>query len=462
MLSIGLMSGTSMDGIDVALLETDGSADVIKDLGHTSISYDPRSKILLKAAEYAVRKHIGDMDKARLYYPQAIRDYLEKELKMLEINVTNKISELSIYLHGVEQSASPITLDEVIQHSTELHVVAVKKLLKETGYEATQIDVVGYHGQTLFHRPSIKTSVVVGNGQYLADQLGITVVNDFRSRDVAEGGQGAPFAPLYHQALAIRDKKIPVAVVNCGGIANLTLIRNDNEIDLIGFDTGPGNGLIDRLIKQRTQGKENMDTDGQYGKKGKVDAQVLKSLYEKSLIKDGQNYFLTQPPKSLDIGDMELIPELDSLSIEDACATLEAFTADTIINSLELLNTKLPQYWILAGGGWHNPVIRQELENRLTQKLGKSAQVLTADEAGWNSQAMEAQIFAYLAIRSLQNKPLSVPGTTRVPEPLSGGHAYLPNTGPTEAVEKLVKANSAVLSGYKEINLAHNLECKFN
>jgi len=451
MLSIGLMSGTSMDGIDAALLETDGSADVIKDLGHVSISYDPRSKILLKAAEYAVRKHVGDMGKARSYYPQALRDYLGKELKMLEIDVSNKISELSIYLHGIEQLHSPITLDEIIQHSTELHVVAVKKLLNKTGYEATQIDVVGYHGQTLFHRPSIKTSVIVGHGQYLADQLGITVVDDFRSRDVAEGGQGAPFAPLYHQALAIRDKKIPVAIVNCGGIANITLIKNSNELDLIGFDPGPGNGLIDRLIRQRTQGKENMDTDGQYGKNGQVNEQVLKALYEKSLIKDGKNYFLTQPPKSLDIGDIELISELDSLSIEDACATLEAFVADTIINSLKLLDAELPPYWILAGGGWHNPVIRHELENRLNKKFGKSVQVLTADEAGWNSQAMEAQIFAYFAIRSLQNKPLSVPGTTGVPKPLSGGQAYLPNIGPTEAVKKLVQANIAVLSGYKEI-----------
>lgn len=451
MLSIGLMSGTSMDGIDVALLETDG-ANVIKDLGHTAIAYHPLSKILFKAAEYAVRKQTGDMDKAKMFYPQAIRDYLENELNMLEISVSNKIAELSMYLHGVEQSASPITLDKVIQHSTELHVAAVKKLLKETGYEATQIDVVGYHGQTLFHRPSIKTSIVVGNGQYLADQLGITVVNDFRSRDVAAGGQGAPFAPLYHQALAVRDKKIPVAVVNCGGIANITLIKNANEIDLIGFDTGPGNGLIDRLIRQRTQGKENMDTDGQYGNKGRVDEQVLKALWETSLIKDGQNYFLAPPPKSLDIGDMELIPELDVLSIEDACATLEAFTADTIITSLKLLEIEWPQYWILAGGGWHNPVIRRELESR----LGKSVQILTADEAGWNSQALEAQIFAYLAIRSLQNKPLSVPGTTSVPEPLSGGHAYLPNIGPTEAVEKLVKTNLAVLSGYKEIQLENN------
>lgn len=458
MLSIGLMSGTSMDGIDAALLETDGSG-VINELGHTSISYEPQFKILLKSAEYAVRKCTGDLNKARTYYSQAVKDYLKNELNMLEINISNKLTNLSSYLHGLDQSAMPITLDEVIQHSTQLHGMAVKKLLQEKGLDAKQIDVVGYHGQTLFHRPSIGVTVQVGDGQYLAEQLGITVVNDFRSRDVASGGQGAPFAPLYHQALAIRDKKMPVAVVNCGGIANISLIRSADELDLIGFDTGPGNGLVDRLIRQRTNGEANMDTDGQYGKQGKVDKQIFASLYEKSILKDGKNYFQTMPPKSLDYGDMDLIPALasHSLSLEDACRTLEAFTADTIVNSLELLKAEIPQHWILAGGGWKNPVIRYELEARLSQKLGASVHIQTADEAGWNSQALEAQIFAYLAIRSLKNQPISVPGTTRVPEPLSGGHAYLPSTGATETVKKLIQANPSVLNGYQERKSVSNL-----
>lgn len=458
MLSVGLMSGTSMDGIDAALLETDGSG-IIKELGHASISYEPRFKILLKSAEYAVRKCTGDLDKARDYYSQAIKDYLKNELNMLELNISNKISNLSSYIHKVDNCDLPITLDEVIRHSTKLHGVAVKKLLKEKGYDAKQIDIVGYHGQTLFHRPSIGITVQVGDGQYLAEQLGITVVNDFRSRDVAAGGQGAPFAPLYHQALAIRDKKIPLAVVNCGGIANITLISSANELDLIGFDTGPGNGLIDRLIRQRTNGEENMDGDGKYGKQGKVDKKIFDALYEKSIIKDGKNYFQKTPPKSLDYGDIDLIPELssDTLSLEDACRTLEAFTADTIVNSLELLNAEIPQHWILAGGGWKNPVIRHELDQRLNQKLGANVQILTADEAGWNSQALEAQIFAYLAVRSLQNKPISVPGTTHVPEPLSGGRAYVPNTGPTEIVKNLLQTNPFVLNGYQEQKLVNGV-----
>lgn len=447
MLSVGLMSGTSMDGIDAALLETDGSG-VIKELGHTSISYKPQFKILLKSAEYAVRKCIGDLDKAKDYYSQAIKDYLKNELKLLEINITNNISHLSSYLHGAPDLI--ITLDEVIQYSTQLHAIAVNKLLKEKGYDAKQIDVVGYHGQTLFHRPSIGITVQVGDGQYLAEQLGIAVVNDFRSRDVAAGGQGAPFAPLYHQALAIRDKKIPAAVVNCGGIANISLISSSNELDLIGFDTGPGNGLIDRLIRQRTNGKENMDTDGKYGKRGKINKKIFNALYERSIIKDGRNYFQITPPKSLDFGDMDIIAELTSVSLADACRTLEAFTADTIVNSLELLRATIPQHWILAGGGWENPIIRHELEQRLRKKLGSTVQIQTANEAAWNNQALEAQTFAYLAVRSLQNQLISVPGTTQVPEPLSGGHAYIPSIGPTEKVKELIQINPSVLNGYQE------------
>lgn len=451
MLSIGLMSGTSMDGIDAALLETDGNG-TINELAFTSINYEPEFKILLKAAEFAVRQSSGQLDQARAYYGQALKDYLQHELKILDITIPNKLMQLSAYLHGNNQAAKAITLEDVIAHSTKLHGDIVIKLLTENRYQASQIDVIGYHGQTLFHRPSIGITIQVGNGQQLADQVGITVVNDFRQRDVAAGGQGAPFAPLYHQALAIRDKKIPLAVVNCGGIANITLINSQNELDLIGFDTGPGNGLIDRLIRQRTQGQENMDVDGKYGKQGKVHHDILAALYEQAIIKDKQNYFYSKPPKSLDYGDMTLLPELttDSLSLADACRTLEAFTADTIVNSLRLVNTPIPYHWILAGGGWKNPVILQELKERLQQKCGNQLHIQTADEAGWNSQALEAQIFAYLAVRSLQNKPISVPGTTRVPEPLSGGHAYVPPSGPTAKVSELLRQNPAVLIGHHE------------
>lgn len=423
MLSIGLMSGTSMDGIDAALLETDGSPNSIHDIGHTTIDYDSESKMLFKSAEYCIRKFQGDMIKARESYMDVLREYLEHELKLSSVD--NTIKSLTFYLCGGAGSAR-LRLDDVVLHSTKLHVAIVKKLLLKTSRKACEVDVIGYHGQAMYHQPSRKISIIVGDGQYLADQVGIGVVNDFRSQDVSAGGQGAPFAPLYHYALAVRDNKIPTAIVNCGGIANVTFVPSANEHDLIAFDTGPGNGLLDQLIRQRTSGQEFMDKDGKFGTQGRIHDGVLKKLYVQSITKEGKNYLQMPPPKSLDIGDMVLISELDSLSLEDACATLEEFTASTIVDSLDWFKGTLPQQWILAGGGWKNPVIRKSLERNLQAKVNKKVPIQTADEAGWNGQAMEAQIFAYLAVRSLQGKPLSMPNTTRVPEPMSGGVVYTP------------------------------------
>lgn len=439
MLSIGLMSGTSMDGIDAALIQTDGYHEIVE-LGHCSIAYHPAFKILLKAAEYAI-KTTAEIQIAQGHYGQdailAIAEtkfsslldaYLTEELALKETDFHSTLVTLQTYLQAHAKPSASISLAAIIDHSTDLHGQAVRQLLIQTAYIPSQIDVVGCHGQTFFHRPSLKLSIVLCHGERLAEQLKISVVTDFRRRDIEAGGQGAPFAPLYHQALARRDRSIPCAVVNCGGIANITVIANGNTQDLIGFDTGPGNGLIDKLIRQRTQGKELMDTNGQYGIRGCLDASVLAALYEKSIIKDGQNYFSLKPPKSLDIGDMCLIPELEQLSIEDAAHTLEVFTADSIVRSLDLLETHypLPRTWITAGGGWNNPVILSELEQRLKYRLGANVMVKTAAQAGWNGVALEAQIFAYLAVRSLLNLPLSVPGTTNVPSPLTGGVHFHP------------------------------------
>ncbi len=429
MLSIGLMSGTSMDGIDAALLETDGAHEV-KERGHVSLSYPTIFKILLKSAEYTIRKCSGDLNKARKYYREYLPDYLRGDTNLTPFTLENKFVDFASYLRGANRTAEPISLDEIILHSTKLHVKLVQSLLAKTGYVPSQVDIIGYHGQTMFHRPSNKISVTVGEGQYLANQLKIPVVNEFRAKDIAAGGQGAPFAPLYHQALAVRDKMLPVMIINCGGIANVTWIKDADPLNLIGFDTGPGNGLIDKLIRQRSNGVEYMDRDGKYGLQGTVHESVLQTLYANSIHKEGNNYFAQIPPKSLDIGDMELIPELFKLSLEDASATLEAFTADTIVKSLELIGSQLPSHYVLAGGGWHNPVIRTQFDRRLQKKLGSEVSIHLADEIGWNSQAMEAQIFAYLAVRSLQDKFISVPGTTGVNEPLSGGCLYLPQGGP--------------------------------
>jgi anhydro-N-acetylmuramic acid kinase len=418
MLSIGLMSGTSMDGIDAALLETDGKSQ-ITEIADISISYDIEFTTLLKTAEFAVRKADGDLVIARGNFAKTTAEYLQKEFVLADADSNQQVKKLARYFHGNENI--PVTFDDIIQRSTELHAAIVERLLQKSNQQAANIKVIGYHGQTLFHRPAAKISLQAGDGKMLAEKTGITVVNDFRSKDVAAGGQGAPFAPLYHQALSVRDNKIPAAVVNCGGIANITVINGADPIDMLGFDTGPGNGLLDRFVKQRTQGAERMDLNGKYGSRGKVHADILKLLYEKSILLNGKNFFALTPPKSLDIGDMNLIPDLDDLSIEDGCATLAAFTADSIANSIEFFSEHIPEYWILAGGGWKNPVILAELKTRLQKRINTNVTIVIAESAGWNSTALEAQIFAYLAVRSLQGLPISFPGTTRVNAPLTGG-----------------------------------------
>lgn len=435
MLSIGLMSGTSMDGIDAALLNTDGKT-AINELGNIFLPYSQEMKILLKAAEYAAREVGGDLTRAQNSFPDLLVKYLKNALGLPDALVANKVQELGWYFHQEENIA--VTFPQIIQRSTELHAQAVERLLKKTDFTANQIDVIGYHGQTLLHKPSHKITIQAGDGKLLAALTGITVVNDFRSRDVAFGGQGAPFAPLYHQALALRDGKIPAAVINCGGIANITFIHGDANDEVVGFDTGPGNGLIDRCVKQHTRGIEHMDANGQYGIQGSVNEDMLEKLYQQAISLPGENFFARKPPKSLDIGDLHYLPELHTLSLPDACRTLEAFTADTIVKSLHTFGTATPKYIILAGGGWNNPIIHHELVLRLQQQISRDIEVLTADAAGWNSQAMEAQVFAYLAVRSLHKLPISVPTTTLVSEPLSGGVMHLSPLGPTIAVEQLL------------------------
>ena len=399
MLSIGLMSGTSMDGIDAALLDTDGEQR-ISEIGHLHQPYSTQTKLLLKSAERAMHEAQGNLSEAKLNYKNALHAYLVHEL------------------HSPASFTQESSFDDVIALSTTLHKDAILALLEKTKTKQTDIDVIGYHGQTLFHQPQRGITYQMADAKMLAKSLNISVVYDFRQNDIQHGGQGAPFAPLYHQALAIRDNQIPLAVVNCGGIANISLILNEKIEDLIGFDTGPGNGLIDALVKKRTQGRECMDTNGHYGLQGTVHEAILSLLLKEAI--DGE-YLTKKPPKSLDIRDLKLLPILDELSLTDACATLEAFTAESIVQSLKHLSIPIPQRWILAGGGWHNPVIKRELITRLQSYLNKTIHVTTADELNWNSDAIEAQMMAYFAVRSLKNLPLSAPGTTGVPKPLTGG-----------------------------------------
>jgi anhydro-N-acetylmuramic acid kinase len=335
------------------------------------------------------------------------------------------VDELSRNLY---HTVSPIKLYDVIHRSTVLHDEAIWLLLNQTGYASSSVDVIGYHGQTLYHSPYEKISVSIGDGQWLANQTGVPVIHDFRSADVRAGGQGAPFAPLYHQALLANIGITSAAFVNCGGLSNVTYISTDDPLNgLLAFDTGPGNVLIDRFVRARTKGREHMDKDGNYGAKGVVSEEVLNKLFEKSIVYGEESFFAKKPPKSLDSGHVHLIPELDALSLEDGAATLEAFTAESLVRSLDWVDSKKwPHLWITAGGGFKNKTIVLELEERLTRKLGDKVEIKSADEMGFCSQSLEAEIFAYLAVRSLLGLPLSLPSTTAVPEPQNGGVLYMP------------------------------------
>jgi len=407
MFSIGLMSGTSMDGIDAALIKTDGKKEV-KPIGHISLPYEHEFKILLKAAELCALKVKGDIELAHEQFPAHLKTYLE-----------------SLNLRADFIPQAHMQLDYVIKQSTQLHQNAVNLLLRSSQFHHKDIRVIGYHGQTLYHSPKDKISLQIGDGPLLAKALNIPVIYRFRNEDVAAGGEGAPFAPLYHFAMALKGGKLPLAVVNCGGISNITVIPDEHESSIIGFDTGPGNALIDRLVREHTNGCEHMDANGRYGKKGQVDADVL-ALLHKSAVKIGRkNYLLQKPPKSLDSSNLQLLPELKQLSIQDACATLETFTAQTIVGALKFISHK-PKFWILTGGGWSNPVIRAAFDEHLKAALGDDVNIQLGDQIGWSSKALEAQVFAYLSVRSLLKMPISFPNITNVPQAMCGGEICQP------------------------------------
>jgi anhydro-N-acetylmuramic acid kinase len=411
-----------MDAIDACLIITDGE-QFIKEIGSHSLIYEEQFKLLLKGCEWSTWEHNGNLTQTKKDYTNALQRYLVRSQSLSEKSAKKLYQDLCLYFH--KEKDKPVTFDQVVHRSTELHAQLIGTLLRETGYKARNVDIVGYHGQTLFHRPSEHITIQVGNGQWLSDHIGISVVHNFRANDVKNGGQGAPFAPLYHKALANQIGLTPVVFANCGGISNVTVIGTRDE-DLYAYDCGPGNTLIDRFVQLKIN--KDMDKDGTYGKKGKVSDTIMQLLRKKSIrTTGGVNYLDIKPPKSLDVNDLKLIPEVKAMNLQDGCATLEAFTAECIIESLDKVPVSIPNLWVLSGGGWKNPVIMRDLEERLKRKLGPHVRLQHADQVGWNSEAMEAQIFAYLAVRSLKKLPLSLPGTTGVGRPITGGEIVMPN-----------------------------------
>jgi anhydro-N-acetylmuramic acid kinase len=293
---------------------------------------------------------------------------------------------------------------EVERELTELHAAAVAELVAQAGGET--VDLIGFHGHTIFHAPDQGRTWQIGDGALLARLTGTPVVFDFRSADVAAGGQGAPLVPLFHQALAGGLER-PLAVLNVGGVANVTWLGRDGAV--LAFDTGPGNALIDDWVLKHTG--RTFDADGALAASGTVDGAVLEHLM-------AAEFFQRPAPKSLDRDAFDPAP-VAALDTADGAATLTAFTAAAVARSVPLL-PEAPARWLVTGGGRRNGFLMGLLRERL------GVPVEPVEAAGWQGDALEAQAFGYLAVRSRLGLPLSVPGTTGVPQPVTGGRFSAP------------------------------------
>ena len=358
MRAIGLMSGTSMDGIDVALIDTDGADAVVRGPAQT-FPYDPRFKEALRGAIAAARS-LSDRD------------------------------------------SRTSTLADVERNLTAHHASAVNVFREQHGLQAREIDVVGFHGHTVLHAPERGLTVQIGDGPGLASAIGIDVMHDLRAADCAAGGQGAPLAPVYHRALAARLPQRPIAILNIGGVANVTWIGRGGE--LLAFDTGPGNAMIDDWMQRRLGFAR--DEDGTLAARGRVHDDYVTQYLRHS-------YFGEPPPKSLDRNAFS--PWLvHPLSPEDGAATLTAFTAASIARAREHFPEQ-PVLWVISGGGRRNKTLMAMIAGLV------EAAVAPAEAAGMDGDAVEAEAWAYLAVRSLKGLPITFPGTTGVTRPLTGG-----------------------------------------
>jgi anhydro-N-acetylmuramic acid kinase len=366
--AIGLMSGTSLDGVDAALIETDGREHV-RPLGFVSMPYAQETRAVLRAC-------FGRKDRT------------DPALKDAERILTLK------------------------------HAEAVRALMEETGKGAGDVDVIGFHGQTVYHAPKKGLTVQIGDGALLAKETDIPVVCDFRVADVKAGGEGAPLAPVYHAArIRGADVPKPAAILNIGGVANVTWIGEGDE-DILAFDTGTGNALMDDWALKHTG--RPYDEDGLLARSGKPRMEFVAGWME-----DG--YFRRTPPKSLDRDQWDIAAlgplsrQLGGISKEDGAATLLEFTVEGIVRSVQFMKAP-PKNWYACGGGRRNRFLMKGLAARLAEEgYGVLGQV---EDLGWNGDATEGECFAYLAVRSLLGLPISFPTTTGVKEPMTGGFLF--------------------------------------
>ena len=347
--ALGLMSGTSLDGVDIAQLTTEGKN--IRALGPSAtIPYNEETRQQLLAV-------LGE----------------------------------SKYLESTENMV------------TEAYISAIRTFLATNPTTIDNIDVIGVHGQTIMHAPHLGQTIQIGDPQSLASEFNTTVVGDFRSNDVAHGGEGAPLAPVFHRALSSSLKK-PIAILNIGGVANLTWVDHNS---MIAFDTGPGNALLDDWVAEKTEMK--MDKNGKLGETGIVSRKALEKLLN-------DPFFSLPAPKSLDRNHFKTVSRaaLKGLNLQDGAATLTAFTSEAISMGAKQL-PKPPCKWLVSGGGRKNKTLMGCLQKSL------SAPVDPVEVVGWSGDSLEAQLMGFLAVRTLRNLPLSYPMTTGVPFPMKGG-----------------------------------------
>ena len=350
--ALGLMSGTSMDGIDVALLRTDGESRVERG----PFLFVPYPPLLRRRIE------VGLDDATRI----AGRTDRPGDLGALEVEITDR------------------------------HASAVEAFLAANGMGSREIDLVGFHGQTVLHRPDEGLTVQIGDAGRLARALGVRIVADIRQLDVEAGGQGAPLVPVYHRALAASHPELRergcVAFLNIGGISNVTLVGGT----LTALDTGPGNALIDQWM-QREAGLP-YDDGGRIAGEGRIDGAVVAAMLDRP-------FFAQSGPKSLDRNDF-VLPADWRPELSDGARTLARLTAEAVARHLPLLPER-PDVWVVSGGGARNAVIMDDLRDLLAP-----ARVTTANELGFSDEAMEAEAWAYLAVRVAKGLPISEPGTT--------------------------------------------------
>lgn len=364
---VGLMSGTSLDGVDAAWVETDG-------------------------------ERVGTLGPAlTLPYEPALR----RDLRRL-LEIADTLNEEDAFLH------------DVTRRLTDRHADAVRQVGREAAKAGLpEAELIGFHGQTILHRPlrpgdsrnAVGFTWQIGDAPALSRATGLSVAFDFRSADVAAGGQGAPLVPIAHAALACNLPR-PLAVLNLGGVGNVTWLGPDGQ--MLAFDTGPANGPLDDWAK-RSIGRD-YDRDGHLALAGQVDGAVLGRLM-------AHPYLAAPPPKSLDRLDFDRALReagANDLSPQDGAATLVAFAAVCVAVAGRHF-PEPPMQWLVAGGGRRNPAMMRALSAALSEP------VRPVEAAGWNGDALEAQCFAVLAARTARGLPISFPATTGAPKPMTGG-----------------------------------------